>query len=385
MKAFVLTDPALTSHAGQFVWLELNTDLTENWEALQRHEADAMPTYMVVDPKDEKVALRWVGSFTVAQAEAFLEEARLKVAGQTEPATPADAALARADKLYGARDYAAAAPAYREALAAAPAGWPRYNRAVEALLYSYQATDAYKDAVALAREALPRVAGTPSALIVGIGGLDSALELPKEEPGRAETIAALEAELRKAVEDKAIQAAADDRSGAYLSLLAARKRAGDAEGAKKIAGELAAFLEGEAAKAKTPDQRAVFDSHRLSAYLELGQPERAIPMLEESAKDLPGDYNPPNRLARAYAAMKQWDKAMAASAQAVSLANGRAKLRVLSARASLFQEKGDLEGARRSYDEAIAFGESLPAAERPTKQIEQLRKQRDKLSEKKAG
>ena len=76
MRAFVLADPALASHAGQFVWLDLNTDRTENEAVLQKHEADALPTFLVVDPSDEKVVLRWVGSFTVPQAEAFLEEAR---------------------------------------------------------------------------------------------------------------------------------------------------------------------------------------------------------------------------------------------------------------------------------------------------------------------
>src|SRR3990172_1738392 len=122
MRAFVLTDPALASHAGQFVWLDLNTDLTTNESVLQKHEADALPTFMVVDPKDEKVVLRWVGSLTVPQLQAFLEEARATLRGAGAAASPEDAALARADALYGARRYAEAAAAYREALAKAPTG-----------------------------------------------------------------------------------------------------------------------------------------------------------------------------------------------------------------------------------------------------------------------
>ena len=117
----------------------------------------------------------------------------------------------------------------------------------------------------------------------------------------------------------------------------------------------------------------------MTAYLELGQPEKAVAMLQQSAKDLPGDYNPQNRLARAYAAMKQWDAALAASQKAASLATGRAKLRVLSARAALMQDKGDGPAASAAYEEAIAYAESLPEAERPAKQIESLKKQRDKL------
>ena len=380
MRAFVLGDPALSSQAGRFVWLELNTDLTTNAAALEKHEADAMPTYLVVDPKDETVVLRWVGSFTVPQAETFLQEARDKMAGA--PTSPADAALAKADHLYGVRDYKAAAAAYREALALLPSAGPRYNRAVEALLFSYQQVDAFGEAIALVREALPRVGETPSAIVVSLGGLDSALALTREDPQRAAAIAEMEAAVRRALADPAIHAAADDRSGAYLSLLQARKDAKDAEGAKKVAGELAAFLESEASRAKTPEARAVFDSHRMTAYLELGQPEKAIAMLEASARDLPGDYNPQNRLARAYASQKRWDEALAASQKAASLATGRAKLRVLAARASVLQDKGDKAAAVAAYDEAIGYALSLPEAERPTKQIEGLKRQRERLAAK---
>jgi tetratricopeptide (TPR) repeat protein len=380
MRAFVLSDPALASQAGRFVWLELNTDFTSNGSALEKYEADALPTYFVVDPGSETVVLRWVGSFTVAQAETFLQEARDRMAGATPPATPAGAALARADHLYGTRDYEDAAVAYREALAQAPAGWPRYDRTVEALLYSYQSTGAFPEAIALARQALPRVGSTPSAIVVSVGGLDSALELPKEAPGRAAVIAEMEAAVRTALADPAVRVAADDRSGAYLSLMQARKEAGDAAGARKVAAELAGFLEGEAAKAKTPDERAVFDSHRMTAYLELGAGAKAVAMLQASARDLPGDYNPQNRLAHTYAAMQQWDEALAASRKAASLATGRAKLRVLSGRASILREKGDTLAAVAAYDEAIAYAESLPEAERPARQIEQLRKLRDKAA-----
>ncbi len=378
MRAFVFTDPALASQAGRFVWLELNTDLSVNEPALRRHEADALPTFLVVDPKDEKVVLRWVGSFTVPQAEGFLAEAYEKAKGATA-STPADALLDKADRLYGSRAYAEAAVAYRQALAAASSGWPREARAVEALLYCLQSTSAYADAVALAEERLPHLAGTPSALIVATGGLDSALELPQQDPKRAASIGALESALRQALADTRVRVAADDRSSAYDSLVSARKSQADAAGAKRVAAEWAAYLEGQAAAAENPDARAVFDAHRLSAYLALGEPEKALPMLRDSERALPRDYNPPNRLARVYAALRQWPEALAASSRAEALASGRAKLRVIATRAELLQQKGDKDAARRSSEEAIAFGKALPAEERPTKQIEQLEKRRDSL------
>jgi hypothetical protein len=380
MRAFVFTDPALASEAGRFVWLELNTDLSRNEPALAKLEADAMPTFLVVAPQDEQVALRWVGSFTVPQAEEFLAEAFDRVRAGEAKTSPAELVLARADRLYGRRDYAGAATAYREALATAGKGWRREARAVEALTYSLQSLARWPEVAALARERRRDLAGTPSALVVAVAGLDSALEFPAVEPGRAETIRELEAQVREALADPSLKTAADDRSIAYGSLLRAREDAQDAVGTHRVAGEWAAFLEARASRAEGPEQRAVFDSHRLSAYLALGQPAKAVTMLRASERELPRDYNPPNRLARAYAALGQWQQALAASARAEALASGRAKLRVLATRAELLEQKGDPAAARRSYDEAIAFGRSLPPDQQPKLQIERLARCRARLA-----
>ena len=94
----------------------------------------------------------------------------------------------------------------------------------------------------------------------------------------------------------------------------------------------------------------------------------AVEMLRESQRQLPHDYNPPNRLARAYAALERWEEAMAESARAAALAPGRAKLRVLATRAELLEKKGDLAAARDNYEKAYRIdsthGPTL-AARRP--------------------
>src|SRR5437763_1492131 len=94
-------------------------------------------------------------------------------------------------------------------------------------------------------------------------------------------------QLRKLLEDDSIPLSGDDKSGLYESLISARDDMKDEAGAHKLREEWAAFLEGEAAKAKTAEQRAVYDSHRLAAYLDLKTPEKAIPMLEQSERDFP--------------------------------------------------------------------------------------------------
>jgi tetratricopeptide (TPR) repeat protein len=172
---------------------------------------------------------------------------------------------------------------------------------------------------------------------------------------------------------------ADDRSGLYESLVDARDQAKDEVSAQKLREQWATFLEGEAAKAKTPDQRAVYDSHRLTVYLGLKQPEKAIAMLEQSERDLPKDYNPPARLISAYRAAKRYDDALAASDRALKLAYGPRKVGIYRSRAVTYLAKGDKESARKTIKEAIEYAESLPAEQRSDATIASMKKQLDTM------
>jgi tetratricopeptide (TPR) repeat protein len=413
MRAYVFTDAALARHAGRFVWLEMDTEKKENAAFRTRFPVVALPTFFVVDPATEKVALRWVGGATVPQLEGILEDGRLAVAhGVPSTAPPAaggkpaasgdapataqssgksggkstaksakaaDAALARADALYGEGKDADAAQAYQEALAAAPGDWPRYGRTVESLLFALERSEQHEPAAALARDAFPRLAKTPSAANVAASGLESALGIAAENPQRAALVTALEADTRAVVDDAALPMAADDRSGAYIALLDARKAADDSAGAQAVAVQWSAFLDREAESAPNPEARAVFDSHRLSAYLELGQPERAVPMLQASERDLPDDYNPRARLAIAYKAMHRWDDAIAASDRALEKAYGPRRLGILQTRSDIFKERGDVEMARRTLEDALREAEALPEGQRSDRTIASIRKKLDTL------
>src|SRR5262249_48879038 len=142
--------------------------------------------------------------------------------------------------------------------------------------------DAEGDAAACAQTAadeIPRIPGGTSRATAAITGLDCAerVKSDAERPLRARLYDAVHA---MAFDPKEPLLAAD-RSGLFGALVDAlhvEKR--DAE-ARAIAATWAAFLEGEAKKAATPAARTTFDPHRLEAYLELGEPERAIPMLEQ--------------------------------------------------------------------------------------------------------
>ena len=85
MRAFVFTDPALTSRAGQFVWLELNVDDERNAAHRERLSLEALPTFYVLNPADESVVMRRVDGMTVAEMGAFLDEARVAATGARLP------------------------------------------------------------------------------------------------------------------------------------------------------------------------------------------------------------------------------------------------------------------------------------------------------------
>jgi tetratricopeptide (TPR) repeat protein len=376
MRAYVFTDKALQRHAGQFVWLSLDVEKTENAPYKKRYGVDALPMFLVLDPKTEKAALRWVGGATAPQLQKILADGLAAVHGGGRGV---EAALAGADRLYGEGNYDRAAAAYQNALSSLPQDSSRYRRAIESLLYAQYQTKDYVGCAKVAREAYPRLRSTSSAANVAASGLSCVLELPKEDASRAELVSWLAAASREIIAGARKDLAADDVSTVFETLAAEREDAKDEAGKKKVLEERAAFLEGAAARARTPDARAVFDSHRLGTYLDLGEPERAIGMLQASERDLPDDYNPPARLAVAYRAMKKYDEALAASDRALAKAYGPRKLGILQTRADIYKEKGDAVAARKTMEEAVELAESLPEGQRSEKAIASLKKKLEAL------
>lgn len=367
MRAFVFTDAALARYAGRFVWLSVDTEDAANVAFLKKYPINVWPTLLVVDPKKESVALRYAGGATVQQLTKLLSDGEKIVKGTT---TPADEAIARGDSLTGSQKYEEAAKAYEEAIEKAPKGWSRLGRAAESLTFTLSMANQRERCASQALALYPRVKGTYAALNVAGNGLSCASELET----KGETFAALEKATRETLDDKKIPLSADDRSGLFEILIGARDAMKDEEGARKLHEERAAFLEGEAKRAKTSEQRAVFDPHRLVEYIALKQPEKAVPMLQHSESDMPKDYNPPARLAVAYRAMGKYDDAIAASDRALKLVYGPRKIGVLRTRADIYTAMGDKEAAKRTINEAIAFAESLPEGQRSDRTIASLKK-----------
>lgn len=373
MRAFVFTDRALERQAGRFVWLSVDTEKERNAAFLEKYPIEAYPTLLVIDPESGDVVLRWIGSATVAQLEKLFDDGERAIRGQ---ATGADAALASADRLLGAGKRAEATAAYKEAIAQASAGWPSRDRAVESLLTVLGGDDTARDCVETARAELPKERSAHFAN-VAVAGLECALGL--EGPDKKAAMEEFAAAVRSALAEPLIEMPGDDRAGLYGALVEACKATGDEQGARKTAREWLAFLDGEAARAPTPQERAVFDSFRLAASIEAGDPAHAIPGLEQSEKDFPQDYNPPARLAIALEEVGRYDEALAAADRALLLVYGPRKIRVYVTKAGILEKKGDKEAAKASLREAIGYAGTLPKAQVSSRTVESLKARLTKL------
>src|SRR5262245_28762846 len=210
MKAYVFTDKSLEGYAGQFVWLAIDTENGKNASFLAKYPIRVWPSLLILDPRKESVALKYAGGATVPQLRKLLDDGRRAFEGAR---TPADQAIARADRLANEGKHAEAAQAYAEAIHAAPKNWSRFGRAAESLIFSL---DFARDNARCVEEALvlyPRVKGTYSAANVASVGLSCATNLKEDDQRRAGAVAALEKATRETLEDNSIPLSGDDKSG----------------------------------------------------------------------------------------------------------------------------------------------------------------------------
>ena len=361
MRATVLRDPALVKVARRFVWLDLDSEKAENAAFLERYPVEVWPTFLVIDPEDETVALKWLGSGTVEQMRTLLLDGARAVRGGS--GDEAGNWLATADRLYGEGKEVEAADAFKQALAKGGPSWARRPRVVESLVLAQQAARRYEECAWLSRQEAPTIPRGPSFANAVAIGLSCAVSAPENAGWRKPALAALEPLGLEAVKVPGLLA--DDRAGLYDVLASAREAEGDEAGARKLAEEYWVFLEEERRVARSPSARAALDPMRVGCALLLGDPARAVPALQASERDFPSDYNPPARLAILFGEMGKLDEALAASDRALARAYGPRKLRVLDQRATLYEKRGDRARARSTLQEALAYAAKLPAAQRP--------------------
>jgi tetratricopeptide (TPR) repeat protein len=363
MKAYTFRDPKVRGRAGDVVWASIDTEKPANAAWVAAHPMHSWPTLFFVEPGaggNEKAVLEWPNSATPDELVRLIDLAEAGsrhegALGDADAKANAGTALA-AD---GKRDEAIAA--WKSALATAPAGWPSRAPTLTALLDGLFAKKEYGECVETADRELPKTErGGAAAETLD---LMCVAALPPGEARRPALDRAVE-RARTMAADDAEPMLPDDRSGLYESMIDALASDGRSTEAKAVAKQWAAFLEGEAARAPDPAARFVFDAHRVDAYVALGTPELAVPMLQASEHDFPNDYNPPARLARTYFVMKNYDDALKAIDRALTRVYGPRVLRLASLKADILEAKGDRPGAAVALKDGIARARTaeLPAS-----------------------
>jgi tetratricopeptide (TPR) repeat protein len=352
LHAFVLTDPELARFGAQYAGLAIDTERPVNAPFLAKFPLSIWPTLWVIDPETEKPIVKWEGAATASELSSLLDDA--VKAHRGEVTGEAVVAFTRGKRSLAEGKTADAVSDFRAALTAAPAQWEKRPQVVQALAGALYNLNEHRACIDLAKEEIPRLPRSTSLLTLAYKGLSCALKLDDTTPNRKETISQLIAQTLPVVRSTEGEVLADDVSDLYQKLVVAQNAIGDTAAAKQSAQAWSTFLDNAADQAPTKQARAVFDAHRLLAYIELGQPERALPMLAMSEQDDPTDYNPPARMGKALSALKRYDEAIAAFDRALSKAYGGRIVQIYSQKIDALLAKGDREQARQELQRALA-------------------------------
>ncbi len=371
LRANVLHGEALGAVSERFVWASIDTERDENAAFLEKYPVTVWPTLWFLRPDGEPVA-RWLGALTADELVTLLGEVEASAKGGGGGGEAA-AALVRGDQRAAAGAGAEALAAYEEARRKAPANWPMRGRLADAYASSLRQAGRHDDCLGAAADELRQLPpGTARANVMATALLCG--EAAARSDANEAKVEAVAREAEAVAGDRAQRLLDDDRSSLYEAVVSFRKGRGDAAGARRVATLWAAFLEGAASAAQTPEQRAVFDAHRLLARDALGQVEQIVPALEASEREAPGDYARSARLALAYHLARREADAAAAVERALAKAYGPRKLRILSLKADVLEAKGDREGARAALEEASRYGETLKLTGGYAKLRDDLRK-----------
>lgn len=365
LKNFVFPDPALGAHRDAFTWLAIDSEKAENARLVETLGVQVLPTLWILDPATEKPMWTWQGALTARELSAALTDVETGVArtsntpAPSAPLAPKTAkALAEAEAAQASGRTRDAMTRYREALSD-DSPFPERGRAVDALVTLLSSAKATDECALVASREGPRLPEGTYRSDVAMNGTECALE-KSSSPAAKKTLPSFIAELRTLTSSRSDAILIDDRSSAFEVLVDALKAKGSPAEAKAAAADWAAMLEGAATRASSPKERAVFDPHRLGAYIELGEPQRALPMLEASERDFPGDYNPPARKARALMELGRYDEAVASADRALGLAYGGRRMRIYLLKADIYEKKRAKADLIATLKAALADSEKSP-------------------------
>jgi len=363
MQRFVLSDPGLKPVADALVWSSVETEREANKAVVEKYPLDAWPTFLIVDPQSGAVLGRFLGSGTVQDIRAFVQDGVHAYQAKGKPADAATAAQREGDAARNRGNHAATAAAYGRALQSSKPSDPQRPERLNLYMTALRRTKDHRTCV---ETGLREARNTPSTAL-GVdfqaNAFSCAQELPKDDAaaGKMKDLAA--ARVREILADKGAQLSADDRSDALASLAEMSDVAGKHEEAVEAMRQRATVLEKAAAAAPDATMASTFDPHRTDTYLYLKEPQKAEQLLAAREKEMPDDYNPAARLARVYFEQKKLPEAEAAIDRALAkMDRGQRRVGILGLKAKILTAQG--KPVTAVLREQLDVLRSLPAPQR---------------------
>ncbi|HZR06998.1 MAG TPA: thioredoxin family protein [Myxococcales bacterium] len=367
MQRFVLSDPGMGPVADAVVWTSVETERERNKAVVEKYPVDAWPTFLIVDPESGAVLGRFLGSGTVQDLRAFVQDGVRGYHEKGRAADPAWAAQREGDAARNRGDLQATAAAYGRAVKLSKPDDPQRPERLNLYLSALNRSKEYRTCV---RTGLLEARNTPASAL----GADfqshaysCAEKLPKGDAEAARMHELAIARLREILARDDAPLAPDDRSDALASLSEMLDAKGAHPEALAAMRQRAEVLEKAAAAAPDATLASTFDAHRTETYLYLGEPAKAERLLAQREKEMPEDYNPPARLARVLFEEKKLEAAEAAVDRALAkMDRGQRRVGILALKANILQAEG--KSTTAVLREQLDVLRSLPRTQRRPEQ-----------------
>ena len=335
MKRYVFADAGFTPAGEAAVFASIDQERPVNRAVVAKIKVEGLPTFLLLDPKDESVMGRWLGSGSVADLRGFVEQGAQELQAKGSAESPWSLAR-QGDAAQLRDDWTNAVQAYEAALARMAQG----DRLRPQLLVKLASALGHLGTPA----AKARCTALGAAELAHTGNGSLAADFASGAVGCSENEelrARAQVLLQRLAADQGAPLAADDRSdmlGTLTGWLDEEKRHDEAVAAAQR--RKAVLL---AAQKAAPDAEtaSTFDPHLAETLLYLGEAAQAEALLAGREKEMPADYNPPVRLANVLLREKKLPEAEQAIDRGLALMpDGPRKLGALGLKARILAAAG---------------------------------------------
>jgi thioredoxin-like negative regulator of GroEL len=237
MQTTVLQDASLAPLAGRFVFVAIDTDREQNAQIVAKLPLQNWPTFFVLSPDDESVQERWLGAASIEQFRTLLKDGEAAYLARRDGAAldPLLAKLRTGNQAATRKDWPAAAAAWGDIVATAPATWSRRSDVLVSLISAQWKADDVPACLDLAVARAGETGNTANATDFLVWALSCAGD-EAADPARATQVRELAvARLAALIDDPTAPLSVDDRADAMMNLRNALDALGKKDEAKAVA------------------------------------------------------------------------------------------------------------------------------------------------------